>query len=132
MTTEKLELVTHKVHNHSEAIEAIESGKYRFVELDYDMSKGQPQEGMYLFQLGSKNRVSVMHLSQMAVTVKTLDALKDNLTKTKETYKQRFIHLDFDLSYEDFEKYQGLATEMGDMIIPKAMGMEPMASEIWG
>ena len=131
MKTE-IKLVAHKVYNHSEAIEAIESGNYRFIELDYDMSKGQPQEAMYLYQLGSKNRVSVMHLSQMAVTAKTLDALNDNLSKVKETYKQRFINLDFDLSYENFEKYQALATGMCDMIIPKEMSMTPMSSEVWG
>ena len=130
MTTES-KLVAHKVHSYSEAIEAIESGDYSFVELDYNMSTAQPREAMYLFQLGSKNKVSVLHLAQMAVTVKSLSVLERNLLKSKDTYKQRFINLEFDLSFEELEKYQVLASEMGDMIIPKALGMEPMASEVW-
>ena len=56
--------------------------------------------------------------------------LQEKLSQPKNTFKQRFIHLDFDLVDSDLQAYQKTASLNGDLIIPK--GFMPIPSEAWG
>ena len=115
-----------KVASKHEAIEAIESGEYKIVDLDYKTGNA---DVLGLARFARKHIVAVQHLSQVTVTVKNEIALQEKLTKPKSTYKQRFIHLEFDIEPEALARYQAMASEHCDMVIP--MGHELSHTEVW-
>lgn len=121
-----MELSVKKVVNKDEAIEAIKAQESKVVELDY---ADGGRDVFELGRLGRKYLVGVQFIAQIAVRAKNEISLQDKLTSPKETFKQRFIHLDFDVDTVALAEYQSMASKLGDMIIPK--GFEPLASEVW-
>lgn len=115
-----------KVESKLAAIEAIESEKVKVVELNYELGALDVLE---LGRLGRKFRVVVQYIAQEAIRVKSEFALKRNLSEPKDTFKQRFLHLEFDLDAGSISEYQTAASRMGDMIIPK--GFEPRNTTTW-
>lgn len=115
-----------KVDSKAAALEAIESEEAKIVELNYESGA---LDIMELGRLGRKYKVAVQYIAQEAIKVKNEFALQRNLRDPKNTFKQRFLHLEFDLDGESLNEYQVAATKVGDMIIPK--GFEPLTSSTW-
>jgi hypothetical protein len=122
----KMKLSVKKVANKDEAIVAIKAQESKIVELDYAVGG---RDILELGRLGRKHIVAVQFIAQIAVIAKNEISLQDKLSSPKETFKQRFIHLDFDVDTVALNEYQSMASKFGDMIIPK--GFEPLASEVW-
>lgn len=65
--------------------------------------------------LGKKHNVSVMYLSQVRVQVDSVDSLEKELEQP--TYQYRYIEAQFDLSDDEYYRYNALAKKVGVVLV---------------
>lgn len=102
-----------KVISKEEAVEAIESGDRKCVQLDYTNGCNDVFE---LGRLGKKHNCAVSFISQISISIKSAKELERALNKPKDTYQQRLIFLEFDAHDLDINHYQMQASRFGDII----------------
>ncbi|CAH1598536.1 conserved hypothetical protein [Vibrio jasicida] len=111
-----MEYSVKKVTSKEAAISAIEARQHKIVELDYE---GGANDVFELARLGRKNIVGVQFISQESITIANETVLKQYLSKPKQTFKQRFLTLEFNLDSSSLAEYQKQLSEHGDLILPK-------------
>lgn len=111
-----MEYLVKKVTSKEAAVSAIVAKQHKIVELDYLDGRNDFFE---LARLGRKHIVGVQFLAQEAITIPSEDVLNEYLSKPKQTHKQRFITLEFELDSGLLAEYQNQLSEIGDLILPK-------------
>ncbi|WP_210467471.1 hypothetical protein [Vibrio crassostreae] len=120
-----MEYSVKKVTSKESAITAIEARQHKIVELDYE---GGANDVFELARLGRKNIVGVQFISQESITIATETLLKEYLSKPKQTFKQRFLTLEFELDSNLLVVYQKQLSKHGDLILPR--GFSPTQTTI--
>ncbi|WP_435000081.1 hypothetical protein ACRZ5S_23130 (plasmid) [Vibrio scophthalmi] len=120
-----MEYLVKKVTSKEAAVSAIVAKQHKIVELDY-LDGGN--DFFELARLGRKHIVGVQFIAQEAITIPSEDVLNEYLSKPKQTHKQRFLTLEFELDSGLLAEYQNQLSEIGDLILPK--GFEPTKTTI--
>lgn len=108
-----------------EAICLIEAQKSACIELDYAEGACDIVD---ISRLGREYRVAVMFRGQEAILVQSFNALKSGLQREKNTFRQRHLFCEFDLTSiptEELWKVEERAACLGDLIFPFSTFINP-------